>query len=207
MNNDIDKINLTFMLILQKLYYICIVINVATMSQAKLEVIEQSELVSLYSIKFNGEDVTEFEKFLQKFKDNAELNEDFQRIVYALSKILDRGALERYFRPEGRMNDNVCAVPIESGKLRLYCLRMSDQILIVGNGGVKSTRTYNEDPILSGYVLDLQKFEKLINAGIKDGSISVQEKEFTQRELSTFNSFNSKQVGTLHAVSINCCTL
>lgn len=95
------------MLILQKLYYICIVINVATMSQAKLEVIEQSELVSLYSIKFNGEDVTEFEKFLQKFKDNAELNEDFQRIVYALSKILDRGALERYFRPEGRMNDNV----------------------------------------------------------------------------------------------------
>ena len=174
------------MLILQKLYYICIVINVAAMSQAKLEVIEQSELVSLYSIKFNGEDITEFEKFLQKFKDNAELNEDFQRIVYALSKILDRGALERYFRPEGRMNDNVCAVPIESGKLRLYCLRMSDQILIVGNGGVKSTRTYNEDPILSGYVLDLQKFEKLINAGIKDGSISVQEKEFIGVEDKSF---------------------
>ena len=41
------------------MYYICIVINVATMSQAKLEIIEQSELVSLYSIKFNGEDVTE----------------------------------------------------------------------------------------------------------------------------------------------------
>ena len=84
------------------------------------------------------------------------------------------------------MNDNVCAVPIESGKLRLYCLRMSDQILIVGNGGVKSTRTYNEDPILSGYVLDLQKFEKLINAGIKDGSISVQEKEFIGIEDKSF---------------------
>ena len=58
------------------------------MTQAKLEIIEQSELVSLYSIKFNGEDVTEFEKFLQKFKDNAELNKDFQRIVYAISVIL-----------------------------------------------------------------------------------------------------------------------
>ena len=147
------------------------------MSQAKLEIVEQSELVSLYSIKFNGEDATEFEKFLKTFKDNAELNEDFQRIVYAISKILCNGALERYFRPEGKFNDCVCAVPIESGQLRLYCLRMSDQILIVGNGGVKTTRTYNEDPILSGYVLDLQKFEKLIRAGIKNGALSIEEKE------------------------------
>ena len=54
-NKNIGKINLTFMLILQKLYYICIVINVATMSQAKLEIIEQSELVSLYY----GADTTE----------------------------------------------------------------------------------------------------------------------------------------------------
>lgn len=61
--------------------------------------------------------------------------------------------------------------------MRLYCLRMSDQILIVGNGGVKTTRTYNEDPILSGYVLDLQKFEKLIRAGIKNGALSIEEKE------------------------------
>ena len=86
------------------------------MSHAELEIVEQSEQVSLYSIKFNGEDVTEFEKFLQTFKDNAELNEDFQRIVYAISKILNNGALERYFRPEGKINDGVCAVPIESGK-------------------------------------------------------------------------------------------
>ena len=157
------------------------------MSQAQLEIVEQSELVSLYSIKFNGENATEFEKFLQTFKDNAELNADFQRIVYAVSKILTNGALERYFRPEGKFNDGVCAIPIESGQLRLYCLRMSDQILIVGNGGVKATRTYNEDPILSGYVLDLQKFEKLIEAGVKNGSLSIEEKEIVGSEGKTFN--------------------
>lgn len=157
------------------------------MSQAQLEIVEQSELVSLYSIKFNGEDVTEFEKFLQTFKDNAELNVDFQRIVYAVSKILTNGALERYFRPEGKFNDGVCAIPIESGQLRLYCLRMSDQILIVGNGGIKTTRTYNEDPILSGYVLDLQKFERLIESGVRNGSLSIEEKEIVGIEGKTFN--------------------
>ena len=64
---------------------------------------------------------------------------------------------------------------------------MSDQILIVGNGGVKATRTYNEDPILSGYVLDLQKFEKLIEAGVKNGSLSIEEKEIVGSEGKTFN--------------------
>ncbi len=168
------------------MYYLCSTKTKETMSQAELEIVEQSELVSLYSIKFNGEDTTEFEKFLQTFKDNAELNEDFQRIVYAISKILSNGALERYFRPEGKFNDGVCAVPIESGQLRLYCLRMSDQILIVGNGGVKNTRTYNEDPILSGYVLNLQKFEKLIRAGIKNGALSIEEKEIIGVEGKSF---------------------
>lgn len=156
------------------------------MSKAQLEIVEQSELVSLYSIKFNGENKTEFERFLQTFKDNAELNEDFQRIVYAISKILTNGALERYFRPEGKYRDGVCAVPLESGQLRLYCLRMSDQILILGGGGIKKTRTYEEDSILSGYVLTLQNFEKLIQAGIKNGALSIEEKEIVGIEGETF---------------------
>ena len=46
------------------------------------------------------------------------------------------------------MNDHVSALAIDSRKLRLYCLRISDQILILGNGGVKTTRTYEEDPKL-----------------------------------------------------------
>lgn len=156
------------------------------MSKAELEIVEQSELVSLYSIKFNGEDKTEFEHFLAVFKDNAELNEDFQRIVYAVSKILANGALERYFRPEGKFRDGVCAVPVASGQLRLYCLRMSDQILIIGGGGIKTTRTYEEDPILSGYVLTLQNFEKLIQAGIRNGTLSIEEKEIVGIEGKTF---------------------
>ncbi len=42
------------------------------------------------------------------------------------------------------MRDNLCAIPIEFSRLRLYALRISDRILIVGNGGIKDKRTYNE---------------------------------------------------------------
>ena len=60
------------------------------------------------------------------------------------------------------MNDNVHAIPINHSKLRLYCLRISEQILILGNGGIKKTKSYQEDPKLYGYILDLQQFEKNI---------------------------------------------
>lgn len=52
-------------------------------------------------------------------------------IVAWIDRIGETGALERYFRPEGKYGDGVSAIPIESGKLRLYCLRLSDKILIL----------------------------------------------------------------------------
>lgn len=139
-----------------------------------VKTIEQNDNVSLYSICFNDSELSEYEKFLVKFKDNAKLNKDFQMIILALEKIIERGALERFFRNEGRMKDNLCALSIDSRKLRLYCLRISDQILILGNGGEKTTRTYEEDLLLSGYVMDLQKFDELLKQAQKTGKISIE---------------------------------
>lgn len=157
------------------------------MKEAKLKVIEQNENVSLYSICFDGDELSEFEKFLTTFKDNATLNRDFQIILLALAKIIERGALERFFRIEGRMNDQVCALSIDSKRLRLYCLRISDKILIVGNGGEKTTRTYQEDELLSGYVMDLQKFEELLTIAQKNGNITIENNIITGIETTTFN--------------------
>ncbi|MBQ2176662.1 MAG: hypothetical protein II453_17010 [Alphaproteobacteria bacterium] len=109
-----------------------------------------------------------------KFKDNSTLNQDFQRIIVALEKIIDRGALERFFRIEGKMNDRLSALSLDSRSLRLYCLRISDQILILGNGGVKTTRIYEEDETLSGYVMDLQQFDELLKQAQKNGSITIE---------------------------------
>ena len=151
-----------------------------------VELLKESEKASLYSISFEMDGTTEFEKFVAEFEINATYNRDYQRIIAALQAILRIGALERFFRPEGNMNDSVQALPVESGKLRLYCLRLSDQIVIIGNGGVKSTRTYEEDPKLYGYVLDLQKLEKILNESIAKGYVSMEEKVLSGIEDITF---------------------
>ena len=84
------------------------------------------------------------------------------------------GFLERYFRPEGKRNDRVVALPIQQSKLRLYCLRLSDSVLIVGNGGHKTTKTYEESEELSGYVITLQNLDKLLSAAERRGTISIE---------------------------------
>lgn len=156
------------------------------MKTATLKTLEQTDNVSLYSICFDGKDISEYEAFLLKFKEDAKLNEDYKKIILALEKIVAVGAFERFFRPEGKMNDHVAALSIDSRKLRLYCLRISDQILIVGNGGVKTTRTYQENDELSGYVMDLQEFDKLLTEAQKDGSITIEKNVITGIESKVF---------------------
>lgn len=145
------------------------------MSVLDLVLVNETDNCIIYSIQFLSEDESEFERFYNKFKDDAVYNPDLVKIVAFINKIAEKGALERFFRPEGKISDRVVALPVTSSKLRLYCLRLSDKILILGNGGIKSTRTYNEDYSLSGYVMTLQKFDKLLKEGESEGSVKITE--------------------------------
>ncbi len=145
------------------------------MSEIELYLIKEGDKCTIYTLQFLREVESEFEKFVSKFIDSAEYSEDYTRIVAFISRIANTGALERYFRPEGKMNDSVVALPVTSSKLRLYCLRLSAKILILGNGGVKATRTYDEDLTLKGYVITLQKFENLLKQGVNEGSVTLTE--------------------------------
>lgn len=146
-----------------------------------LKSIEQSDNVGLYSICING-DESEFEKFITKFKDNASVSKEFRTIILAIVKITSDGALERLFRTEGKYRDNVAALSIDSHTLRLYCLRISNNVVILGNGGIKKTATYQQDPILNGYVCDLQAFDKMLTEFQKKGTITIEKNIITNIE-------------------------
>ena len=72
-----------------------------SMREVSLKTIEQNDNVSLYSICFEMDGESEFEKFMLEFKDNSEYKREYDIIILALSKIIDKGALERFFRIEG----------------------------------------------------------------------------------------------------------
>ena len=61
-----------------------------------LELLESGEKVSLYSPHFVGEEYSEFEKFLLKYKDT--FPDDVRQLVYRLDIIKRDGARDMHFR-------------------------------------------------------------------------------------------------------------
>lgn len=145
------------------------------MSEVELYLIKDGEKCTIYTLQFLRDVESEFEKFITKFRDDAEYSEDYARIAAFVRRIAKTGALERYFRNEGKMSDSVVALPVTSSRLRLYCLRLSDKILVIGNGGVKKTRRYEDDTILNGYVMTLQKFEEILKQEMMNGNVNMTE--------------------------------
>ena len=128
-----------------------------------------TDKTDIYTIRLDEEKDTEFHKFLIMFKDteDAYLKDDLDRILIAIEKISKNGALESFFRYEGKYADRVCAVPLlitprdkqKHGTLRLYCIRVSDNLLIVGGGGLKTTDSYDVDENLLSKVETLQAID------------------------------------------------
>ena len=148
------------------------------MAKATILSVDQTEKAGLFTIIFEGEAVSEFDSFYNKFINDAERSDDLQKILTQIDLMLNvRGFTERNFRPEGKINDNVVAIPVYKNSLRLYCLRLSDSVLIVGNGGVKRTQKVEEDNILNGYVISLQKLDALLKADIKRGLVRIEKTE------------------------------
>lgn len=136
----------------------------------KFELILETDKVSMYSPKYDGESQNEFEKFLAENRShtNRQLKMFFDAILSVLEKMGETGASERYFRPEG---GNVKAVPLyitmpridkKVGKMRLYCLRLSDRMLILGGGAVTTAQKNEDDPVILAIIGNLRDIEQHI---------------------------------------------
>jgi hypothetical protein len=49
------------------------------------------------------------------------------------------------------------------------------KILVLGNGGVKTSQRYEDDTLLNGYVMTLQKFEKPLRQEVANGNVNISE--------------------------------
>jgi hypothetical protein len=87
---------------------------------------------TVYSIRFEGCTVNETDHFVEEFLERG-FSEDIRLIKRWLYNIVTRGAEPRYFRAE----NNVSAGPVTFSRLRIYCIRCSESIIILDGGGEK----------------------------------------------------------------------
>ncbi len=119
---------------------------------------------ALYSVRFEGEGKSELDKFLEDRRVQA--SKEFGSLVSRLEDMVDSfGFRERFFKVrEGSITDSLAALHYDNGPLRLYCLRWSSVLLIAGSGGIKRTRTYQDDGVLREAAETLQRVDELILA-------------------------------------------
>lgn len=147
------------------------------MQKYSIELIEEHDAVNFYSIHLDDKELSELERFFEKFPVGSRYDEDIDTIIAWLDHIGENGALERYFRYEGKYGDGVSAIPIETNHLRLYCIRLSNKILIFGNGGLKDCSTWQQSDTLSSYVETLLDTSRFISSRLSNGTIYLVDKE------------------------------
>lgn len=136
---------------------------------------------SFYTIRYqNAPDAPVsqmFDSFLREYKDDYEKD-----LISILSRLKNMGntnsALDIYFKlDEGlEWDDLVCAMyDVPDKHLRLYCIRISEKIVILGNGGPKpkTIRAWQEDPRLTREVNEMMKYSQIIRTRLKNEDLRI----------------------------------
>lgn len=146
----------------------------------KLKLLEtySGKMGSLYTVMVdrpNGTITTKLEQFYEKYREKYPT--DLMNIVRRLKSLGNiTGCTENFFKLDEGLDpdDLVCALyDIPDINLRLYCIRLSEQITILGNGGPKTTRTWQEDKNLEREVNEMMNVSKIIRAKMKSGDLRI----------------------------------
>ena len=141
----------------------------------KIEIVKSSLLsgnqATIYDVMIDDNDIL-FERFVR---------ENVEKHRAEIKNILDKlrtigqitGARSSYFKEkEGALGDGVCAMfDLPDKKLRLYCVRYGTEIIILGGGGIKKVRAWQEDPKLLAEASLIIKIANKINQSISNKDI------------------------------------
>jgi putative component of toxin-antitoxin plasmid stabilization module len=127
------------------------------------------------------DNVSPFEQFVDDYF--VSYGEEVEDILSKIQVIGRVGAIEPYFKMyEGKYGDGVCALyDDDEQRLRLYCIRFDEEILILGGGGSKVVRKWQDDPDLKKNAEKMIEVSKRITDFLrkKSSEIHWSENEFS----------------------------
>ena len=126
-------------------------------------------MASIYTVFVDDFACTLLDRFISA---NSEDHKDEVKDILARLRTIGvtTGAREQFFKlKEGSPGDLVCALYDDpEKKLRLYCIRYGLDIVVVGGGGPKDVRTWQEDAVLSEAVRWMMSVSKDILEKMKN---------------------------------------
>lgn len=155
---------------------------------------------NVYTVHFDMKKENEANLFFKKYGLSETLykNQTLQLLQFIVNSICNKyGAIDEFF---DRHENLVNALPPHPKKhiieiaffgntfpLRLYCLRVTEQILILFNGGEKTSKTAQGSKDLSFKFYEAQIFASKINDALRSSIIEVDE---TKRHIRHYQNGN-----------------
>lgn len=144
---------------------------------ATLKHIGSFKKVCFYSIQMENSAISLYEEFYIKHQNLVGFKQDLSTILSQIREIGLRGAKDYYFRHEGSAE----ALPStffggNKSNLRLYCLRLSENVVILVSGGVKTKLKAQDCPNVSLHFKMANSLSKKFTSLIKEGEIRIEEK-------------------------------
>ncbi|MET7257962.1 hypothetical protein KOM01_024445 [Dyadobacter fermentans] len=136
------------------------------MNRIYFELYAQSRMITIYTIRFEGSELSETNNFVKEYSKNGFV-EDLDMISSWLGYLKDRGAEPRYFRSE----NNVSAGPVAFSRLRIYCIRCSQNIVILDGGGEKKGQKTQDGAETWKAMKLMMDIDKRLIEKIRDGDI------------------------------------
>jgi hypothetical protein len=141
--------------------------------------------VTFYTVRFERDlkkdEMSETDKFLNQFMDDPVYKHELNKILEFLRDLGEvDSAREWWFRHERnaqalppnkrnrKRHKSFDSFPSNEYKLRLYCLRLSDSVVILFNGGLKTHYDPEKCPNVAPHFRNAQTFAKKINQKLKD---------------------------------------
>lgn len=151
---------------------------------ATIKHINTFKLVSFYSLCLNEESVSIFEKFQKEYSKDPDVKDDLKIIMGWIRKMGNhKGAKSHYFRHEGRAD----GLPPPSrflggdvGRLRLYCYRVTDELVFLFDGGIKTKDKAQHCPNVSIKFRAADKYVKVIDQAFAYNDLQI-DTEFLHR--------------------------
>ncbi|MBL7798489.1 MAG: hypothetical protein JNJ90_18485 [Saprospiraceae bacterium] len=145
---------------------------------------DESTLVTFYTVRMEDNDLSETDKFMLKFKGDAQYGSALQEMVSLLLEVMgeEQGAHPAFF---SRRENWAVALPPSKARigeitlnypefpLRLFCYRVNDELVILFNGGPKTAASAQGSEDLNMPFLQANEFARRIGKAFDDKLIVV----------------------------------
>lgn len=147
---------------------------------------DETELVTFYSPKVDGSDGSEMDKFLLRMEAISGIQPALQELLELIIETIGNtyGAQDAFFNrfenrvtalpPRGHIKISELELDYKGFPLRLYCLALSEEVVILFNGGIKDAQTAQESSgTLSMKLYEANEFARRILTAKNTGEIEV----------------------------------